>query len=405
MNPRFPSAVLLSSSLLLGLAACSKSAPPPEPVRAVKTMVIAPASAGSKHEYAGEIRARTESRLGFRVGGKMVERPVNVGDAVKAGQVLARLDPRDLRLGEDVARAGVASAAVNLQQAEADFTRYRDLKDQGFISGAELERRETSLKVAQAQLAQARAQSGVQGNQAGYAALTADVGGVVTGVDVEPGMVVAAGAPVLRLAHDGPRDVVFSVPEDKVALVQAVMVRHGSIGVRLWSSGDEVPATIREISAAADPATRTFLVKADLGVAATPPRLGQTATVTIAAPRVAGVARIPLSALKEEHGRSIVWVVDQASMTAVSRPVSLGGAEGSEAVVVAGLAPGDRVVTAGVHVLSAGQKVRLYTDPEAPLGSASAPARLGRAAATTLSPPAAAAVAASPVTATSAVLR
>src|SRR5438552_2093139 len=125
MNRRLSSVALLASSVVTLLAACSKPAPPPEPVRAVKSMVIAPATAGSNYEYAGEIRARVESRLGFRVGGKMVERPVNVGDAVKAGQVLARLDPRDLRLGEDVARAAVASAAVNLQQAEADFKRYR----------------------------------------------------------------------------------------------------------------------------------------------------------------------------------------------------------------------------------------------------------------------------------------
>jgi len=402
MNRCFLSVVLLSTPLLLMLGACSKSAPAPEPVRAVKTVVIAPATAGSNYEYAAEIRARVESRLGFRVGGKMIERPVNVGDTVKAGQVLARLDPRDLRLGEDVARAAVASAAVNLQQAEADFKRYRDLRDQGFISGAELERRETTLKVAQAQLAQARAQSGVQGNQAAYAALTADAGGVITGVDVEPGMVVAAGAPVLRLAHDGPRDVVFSVPEDKVALVQAVAARQASVQVRLWSgNGGDVPATIREISAAADPATRTFLVKADLGSTAAP-RLGQTATVAIASPRLAGVARVPLSALKEHQGGSSVWIVDPASMTAVARPVQVGGAEGNEAVVLAGLSPGDRVVTAGVHVLSAGQKVRLYADPEAPLVSASAPVRLVRASAAAANVrPAVAA----PVAATSAPLR
>ena len=398
MNRCFSSIVLLSTPLLLMLGACSKSAPAPEPVRAVKTVVIAPATAGSNHEYAGEIRARIESRLGFRVGGKMIERPVNVGDTVKAGQVLARLDPRDLRLGEDVARAAVASAAVNLQQAEADFKRYRDLRDQGFISGAELERRETTLKVAEAQLAQARAQSGVQGNQAAYAALTADAGGVITGVDVEPGMVVAAGAPVLRLAHDGPRDVVFSVPEDKVALVQAVAARQAPVQVRLWSStGSEVAATIREISAAADPVTRTFQVKADLGSAATTPRLGQTATVAIAAPRLAGVARVPLSALKEHQGGSSVWIVDPASMTAVPRPVQVGGAEGNEAIVIAGLAPGDRVVTAGVHVLSAGQTVRLYSDPEAPLVSASAPVRLVRASAAAAMPSPAVAATSAPL--------
>ena len=371
MNRVIPRSTLLAMSLVLLLGACSKAPPAAEPLRAVKTMVIAPASAGGSYEYAGEIRARVESRLAFRVGGKMTDRPVNVGDAVRSGQVLARLDPRDLRLGEDVARAAVASAAVNLQQAEADFKRYRDLKDQGFISGADLERRETTLKVAKAQLEQARAQSGVQGNQAGYASLTADAGGVVTGVDVEPGMVVAAGASVVRLAHDGPRDVVFSVPEDKVGLIQAIEARQGTVKVRLWSSGaSTVPAKIREISAAADPATRTFLVKADLGEADAP-RLGQTATVAVDTPRLAGIARVPLSALKEDHGESTVWIVDAASMTTVSRRVTIGGAEGNDAVILAGLTPGDRVVTAGVHVLSPGQKVRLYNDPEAPLPAAS----------------------------------
>ena len=371
MNRAIPRSTLLVAALALLLVACSKAPPPAEPVRAVKTVVIAPTSTGGTYEYAGEIRARVESRLGFRVGGKMIERPVNVGDSVKAGQLLARLDPRDLRLGEDVARAAVASAAVNLQQADADFKRYRDLKDQGFISGAELERRETTLKVAKAQLEQARAQSGVQGNQAGYAALNADTGGVITGVDVEPGMVVAAGASVVRLARDGPRDVVFSVPEDKVGLIQAIGARQGTVQVRLWSSGAAtVAAKIREVSAAADPATRTFLVKADLGDA-DGPRLGQTATVAVDTPRVAGIARVPLSALKEDHGKSTVWIVDAASMTTVSRLVTIGGAEGNDAVVLAGLVPGDRVVTAGVHVLSPGQKVRLYNDPEAPLATAS----------------------------------
>ncbi|MEP7301393.1 MAG: efflux RND transporter periplasmic adaptor subunit [Caldimonas sp.] len=372
MNRAIPfaaSLVLVSAGLLAG---CSKAPPAPEPVRAVKTLVIAPAAAGGTHEYAGEIRPRVESRLGFRVGGKMTERPVNAGDSVKAGQLLARLDPRDLRLGEDVARAAVASAAVNLQQAEADFKRYRDLRDQGFISGAELERRETSLKVARAQLEQARAQSGVQGNQAAYASLNADASGVITGVEVEPGMVVAAGAWVVRLAHDGPRDVVFSVPEDKVALIEAIAARRGTVQVRLWSSGaGTVAARVREVAAAADPATRTFLVKADLGGGADAPRLGQTATVVVESPRTTGVARVPLSALKEDHGRSTVWIVDAGSMTTVSRPVVIGGAEGNDAVVLAGLVPGDRVVTAGVHVLSPGQKVRLYNDPEAPLPGAS----------------------------------
>ncbi len=361
---------------LLTLGACSKVPPAPEPVRAVKTMIVQPTTSAGAYEYSGEIRARVESRLGFRVGGKMTERSANLGDAVRAGQVLARLDPRDLRLGQDVAVAAVASAEVSLRQSDSDFKRYRDLRDQGFISNAELERRETTLKVAQAQLQQARAQSGVQGNQAAYAALVADADGVVTGVEVDPGTVVAAGTPVLRLAHDGPRDVVFSVPEDKVDMIQALAARKGSVRVRFWGTGTpQIEARVREVAAAADPTTRTFLVKADLGEAAPAAlRLGQTANVAIDGPRLAGVARVPLSALKEDHGKSTVWMVDAASMTTVARPVLVGGAKGNEAIVVAGLAAGDRIVTAGVHMLSPGQKVRLYADPEAPIAAASGPA-------------------------------
>jgi len=356
------------------LVACSKPAPAPEPVRAVKSIVIEPASAGGSFDYAGEIRARVESKLSFRVAGKVLERSVDPGAVVRPGQVLARIDARDLRLGQDAALAAVASAEVNLQQAEADFKRYRDLRDQGFISSAELERRETSLKVARAQLVQARAQSGVQGNQAGYAALVADASGVVTGVDVEPGMVVAAGAPVLRLAHDGPRDVVFSIPEDKVAAMQALVARGGSVDVRLWgAAGAKMSARLREVAASAEPMTRTYLVKADLSGADLPTlRLGQTATVSVVAPRREGIARVPLSSLREDHGRSTVWVVDPATMTVLVREVKVGGAEGNDAVVVAGLGSGDRVVTAGVHVLSPGQKVRLYADPEAPMAALAA---------------------------------
>jgi RND family efflux transporter MFP subunit len=356
------------------LAACSKADPAPDPVRAVRTVTVTSQTAGGSFEYAGEVRARTESRLGFRVGGKMLRRAVDLGDAVKAGQVLAQLDPQDLRLGQDAARAVVAVAQASFDQNAADFKRYKDLHDQGFIGAAELERRESALKTARAQLDQAKAQSGVQGNQAAYATLVADASGVVTGIDVEPGMVVAAGAPILRLAHDGPRDLVFSVPEDKVGLVKAMASQPGAFRVKLWgASAAPLPATLREISASADPATRTFLVKVDIGGgAATGVRLGQTAAVELALPPTAGVMKLPLSALREEQGLSAVWLVDPASMTVRSQAVQVAGADGNDAVIAGGLAPGQIVVTAGVHVLSPGQKVRFYRDPGAPAG-ASAP--------------------------------
>ena len=350
------------------LTACSKAEPPSAPVRAVRTMAVATDTAGGTYEYAAEVRARTESRLGFRVGGKIVRRTANVGDMVKAGQVLAQLDSEDLKLGQDAARAGLVAAQANFDQTAADFKRFKELRDQGFISSAELERRDTALKAAQAQLDQARAQSSVQGNQAAYAALVADASGVITGVDAEPGMVVSAGASVVRLAHDGPRDVVFNVPEDKVGVIKALAAQSGGIKVRLWGAAETLPAHIREIAAAADPVTRTFTVKADLEKlpANTSVRLGQTATIIAELPKVAGITKLPLSALREEQGKTAVWVVDKATMTVASKDVQLAGADGNEAVITSGLAPGMLVVTAGVHVLNPGQQVKLYVDPAAP---------------------------------------
>ena len=368
-------ALLIALVAVAALAACSKTEPAPDPVRAVRTITVASQTAGGAYEYAGEVKARTESRLSFRVGGKMLKRLVDLGDAVKAGQLLAQLDAQDLRLGQDAARASVAAAQAGYDQNAADFKRYKDLADKGFIGPAELDRREMAMKTARAQLDQAKAQSSVQGNQAGYASLLADANGVITGVDLEPGMVASSGTPVLRLAHDGPRDVVFAVPEDKVGLVKALAAQSGRFKVRLWgAAGEPLPATIREIAAAADPVTRTFLVKADIGsTAANNVRLGQTATVLMELPQTTGVTKLPLSALREEQGRSAVWLVDRASMTVRSQDVKLAGAEGNDAVITAGLAPGQVVVTAGVHVLSPGQKVKFYVDPGAPpVSSASA---------------------------------
>ena len=368
--------IFLSFALLIGsaLSGCSKTEPAPEPVRAVRTVIVGSDSAGGSYEFAAEVKARTESRLGFRVGGKIVRRDADLGDSVKRGQVLAQLDAQDFRLGQDAARAGLAAAQANHDQSVADYRRFKELRDQGFISSADLERRDTTLKASQAQLDQAKSQASVQGNQAGYAVLTADASGVITGIDADPGTVVAAGSPVLRLAHDGPRDLVFSVPEDKAGLIKALGAQPGSFKVRLWGAAAELlPATLREIAAAADPVTRTFLVKVDLGSAASAGvRLGQTATVVVELPKTTGVVKLPLSALKEEQGSSVVWVVDRASMTVKPVPVQLAGADGNEAVITGGLAPGLIVVTAGVHVLNPGQKVKLYADPGAASGVASA---------------------------------
>src|SRR5882757_7205996 len=190
----FPSMryALLVALAAAALAACSKTETAPDPVRAVRTLTITAQTAGGAYEYAGEVKSRTESRLSFRVSGKMLKRLVDLGDTVKAGQVLAQLDPQDLRLGQDAARATVAMAQASYDQNVADYKRYKDLHDQGFIGPAELDRRDMALKTARASLDQAKAQLNVQGNQASYAALLADASGVVTGIDLEPGMVAAA---------------------------------------------------------------------------------------------------------------------------------------------------------------------------------------------------------------------
>jgi membrane fusion protein, multidrug efflux system len=364
------------------LMACSPPPPQVEPIRAVRTLVLQSGVTELQNEYAAEIRARTESRLSFRVGGKLVRRPVNVGDVVRAGQVLAQIDASDLKLGQDAARAAVSAADTQLALNEAEYKRYKELRDQGFISGLELERREASLKASRAQAEQARAQASVQGNQAGYAVLVADVSGVVTAVDAEPGAVLAAGAPVLRVAQDGPRDAVFSVSENRLPALRALLGKPGAVQMRPWGSDQSLPATVREVAAAADPTTRTFLVKADIG--RTDLRLGQTATVLIDAPAVAGLFKLPLPAVFEQGGQSQVWVVDPAKLTVRAQPIAVVGAEGNLVLVGAGLANGLRVVTAGVHTLTPGQVVRLYAEPGPAMVQAQSPTAVGVSA---LAPP------------------
>lgn len=349
--------VVMAAALLL--SACSKPAPPEVPIRAVRVLTVGMDAVQASHEYSAEVRPRIESRLGFRVAGKIIRRQAEVGQRVKAGQILAQLDSKDYQLADTAARAQVAAAQTNRDLAAADYKRYSGLKDQNFISGAELERRDSVLKAAQAQLAQAQAQQAVQGNQAGYANLVADISGVVTAIEAEPGQVVAAGTPVVRIAQDGARDVVFSVPEDKVAAIKPGRV----VDVVQWASATRLTGKVREVAASADPQTRTFLVKVALD-GANSPAIGSTVT---AIPQALGdtvvkVIKLPTSALKQDGQTSAVWVLDKATMTVKSQPIQIATADGNEAVVASGLKPGDVVVSAGVHVLSPGQKVSLYLE-------------------------------------------
>ncbi len=345
--------VILSLSVL---AACQKAEPAPEPLRSVRTVVVGEESVEGKLELAAEIKARVESRLGFRVSGKLVKRYVELGQTVKAGQPLAQLDPEDFKLQQDAGRSQLNSARANLDLAQADFQRYQNLFEQGFIGAAELQRREVNLKAAQATFDQAQSQFSGQGNQLAYATLVADTAGVITSVDAEPGQVVSAGTPVVRIAAQGPRDVVFAVAEDKIDAMKALK----TVKVKVW--GQE--ALVHEVAAAADPVTRTYQVKADVGDADV--RLGQTATVLLQQappPKNAGAAsqalKLPLSALLQQGGKTLVWIFDPATQSVKSQEVRVAGADGNGAVISQGLTPGQRVVTAGVHVLQQGQKVKL----------------------------------------------
>ncbi|MFZ2986446.1 efflux RND transporter periplasmic adaptor subunit [Ideonella sp.] len=362
MLRRFAAPTLIALSVAT-LAACSKKEPAPEPVRAVRTMVISDGQSQVGNDYAAEIKARTEARLGFRVGGKLLSRPVNAGDVVRAGQVLAQIDAQDFRLGEAAAQASLSAAQTSLDLAQADLKRYRELRDQGFIGAAELERRETTAKSARAQVEQAQAQLTVQRNQAGYASLVADAAGVITAVDAEPGQVLAAGAPVVRLAVNGPRDAVFSVPEDRAAELRSLIGKTGQLMLQGWGSSTWQPVTVREVAGAADAVTRTFLVKADLGN--TTLTLGQTATVRVAGAARSGVIRLPLSAVVELKGQSAVWLLDPAGLTVQQKVIQVAGADGNTVIVAGGLKAGDEVVSAGTHVLTPGQQVRRYLEPKA----------------------------------------
>ncbi|WGT66149.1 efflux RND transporter periplasmic adaptor subunit [Variovorax paradoxus] len=353
----------------LFLAGCSQSKPAEEPVRAVKLVTVGTSDFDAQPEFSAEVRARVESRLGFRVAGKIIKRQAELGQHVQAGQVLAQLDPQDYRLAAEAARAQLAAAQTNRDLAAADLKRYTELRSQNFISGAELERRESTFKAAQAQLEQAQAQLSSQGNQASYTSLVADVAGVITAIEAEPGQVVQAGTPVVRIAQDGARDVVFAVPEDRAALI-----KPGSpVTVRGWSGGDELQGQVREVAASADAVTRTYSVKVAID-AATSPALGATVYARPQALARAGgaVIKLPTSALRQEGKGTAVWVLDKPTMTVRSQPVQVATADGNEAVIGAGLAPGMMVVAAGVHVLSPGQKVTIYQTKEAAAAAASA---------------------------------
>ena len=336
------------------LAACSKEVPKTEDIRPVRAMVLQNSDINVNAEFSGEVRARVESRLGFRVGGKIVSRKVDVGSVVKRGQALMDLDPQDLKLSQAQALAALRAAETSRDLASAELKRYQELRDKNFVSQAILDAKLSAAKSAQAQVDSAQAAYRGMSNQAGYASLESDIDGVVTSVDAEVGQVVAPGTPVVRVAKTDEKEIVFGVPEDKVDTLRAISDVH----VRLWATPDKaVLGKIREISPVADPSTRTYAFRVSIPASLSEAKLGMTALVAFASRTPQPQIKVPLTALFHEKSATSVWVVENGAVRLV--PVTVSGVSGNDLVLGSGVKPGQTVVTAGVNLLKQGQKVNI----------------------------------------------
>lgn len=367
---RFPMAPLARSATLalpLLLAACSKPPAAPEEIRAVRTVEVTVGKTDGYNTYAGEVRPRYESNLGFRVGGKIEDRRVNVGDRVRKGDLLMRLDPKDLALNESASRATVAAQEAQFAVEKADFERYAKLAESGFISRAEFDRQKTRFEAAKAQLESVRAQARVSGNQTGYAELRADADGTITALDGEAGQVVSAGQVVVRLARSGTLEVAANVPEQLVGRLKP----GAPVDILLWAGGGtSTRGHIRELAQSADPATRTYALRVSIDTPPATMQIGMTATVRIVDDGLPALIHLPLSAYVENAGAQGVWVFDEASGAVQFRPLRLVGFQRNEVLVAEGLKPGERVVTAGAALLRAGQKVKRMVEKPAVAPSA-----------------------------------
>jgi multidrug efflux system membrane fusion protein len=352
--------MMLLAGAIAALAACSQAADEPkkpDDVRTVRVLKVGAAESARRIEYAGEVRPRHETRLAFRVPGKIVERLVEVGAPVKAGQPVARLDAADLALAEKSAAAQVAATQAERDLAEADLRRYTDLRAKNFISQAELERRSQAFASAESRLEAARAQHRQSANQVGYSTLVADTAGVITAIEAEAGQVVAAGQTVARLARPGEKEVAFAVPESQRELVEKASRLTVTLNAR---PGRSWPARLRELSPVADPATRTYAARATILRPGEEVELGMSARAALALDAEKRI-EIPLAALYSRGDAPQVFVVGAAS-TVELRPIRTGGVRGEHIVVEDGLRPGDVVVSAGAQFLRAGQKVRILDE-------------------------------------------
>ena len=338
-------------ALALSLAACGGE-PPPEKVR--PALVVQASSGELGYEaFAGEVHAREEPQLAFRIAGKMARRLVDAGARVKTGQALAELDPADVRLQSEGDRAALAAAQADLALAQSELQRYKNLVDKQLVSQSLYDNRVAALRAAQSRVRQARAQDSASGNQVGYAVLRAPSAGVIAQRLAEAGQVVAAGQAVFVLAVDGEREVLISVPEQSISRFPV----GRDLAVELWAEpGKRFPGKLREISPAADAQTRTFSARVAFESAGAAVELGQSARVYAQTSTGSGM-RLPLSALTQSKGRAAVWVVDPTTSTLRLTPIRT-GAFGEDGVpVLSGLKPTDWVVAAGAHLVLEGEKI------------------------------------------------
>ena len=345
---------LAGLAALLLLAGCqAQTAPAPSSERPVQVQRVAFTADAPAREFVGVVRARYETDLGFRVAGKITERLVNVGDRVRVGDVVARLDPQDLKLQVESAEAELSAATSSLAQATADLERYSTLKGKGFASIADFDRKRAANDEAAGRVQRARRALDLARNQLAYADLKADADGVITATLAEAGQVVAIGQPVARLAHRGEKEAVVALPE--TGLGEA---RDAKATVRLWSDRDRsFAARLRELSPQADPATRTYAARFTILDADDSVAFGMTATVTLAHANDTQVVRLPLSAILNRGNGPSVYAVDNSGAL-VLRPVTVASFTENEALVTAGLEDDEQVVTLGVQKLEAGLKVR-----------------------------------------------
>jgi multidrug efflux system membrane fusion protein len=338
--------------LIAALSGCGPQAPVATTVR--PAMVVQPLpSAQSMDSYPGEVRARLEPELAFRIPGKVSKRLVEEGERVKLNQPLAELDAQDVRLQQDAIRAQVAAADANLQTVRSERDRYKTLMDRQMVSKSLYDNAENLYRAGDARLRQLKAELTVADNQTGYAVLRAPQEGVIARRLVEVGQVVAAGQTVFTLAADGEREVSISLPEQNYGRFKI----GDPVSVELWTQREQrFPGRIRELSPAADPRSRTFAARIAFAGGKVPAELGQSARVYIQSEHAAPLS-VPLSALTAENGATYVWRLQNDS-TLKRTPVQV-GAYGQESVpVLSGLQASDWVVAAGVHVLHEGEQVR-----------------------------------------------